>query len=169
MASCLSLNGISASVHTSRECPFKGIYAPLVGRLSLCFLLLLMLFSGLRRLLFGRFVRFSLLSSAYYAPAVAPAAAPVPASSSAIAPTAAPPAAPLTRPPIACLALSAAACCSAFFCSSVLAAGGGALGSIPVCCLPDAKHSFSSFSCWSALCWFFGYANRPMLLCGGSR
>src|SRR5580765_1251124 len=42
------------------------------------------------------------------------------------APSAAPLAAPFARPPLACLALSAAACCSAFFCSSVLAAGGGA-------------------------------------------
>src|SRR4029077_11922417 len=103
-------------------------------------------------------------------PAVAPAAAPLPASSSAIAPIAAPPAAPLaapfTRPPFACLALSAAACCSAFFCSSVLAAGGGACGSIPDCCLAEAKHSFSSFTCWSALCWFFGYAYKPTLLAG---
>src|SRR5215475_3465509 len=84
-------------------------------------------------------------------PAAAPAAAPLPASSSAIAPTAAPPAAPLaaplTRPPFACLTLSAAACCSALFCSSVLVAGGGACGSIPDCCLAEVKHSFSSFNC----------------------
>src|SRR5881394_3737716 len=103
-------------------------------------------------------------------PAAAPAPAPLPASSSAIAPIAAPPAAPLaaplTRPPFACLAFSAAACCSAFFCSSVLVAGGGAWGSIPDCCLAEAKHSFSSFSCWSALCWFFGYAYTPILLAG---
>lgn len=70
-------------------------------------MLLLLLRSGLCRLLLAALFACLCFAPPTIAPAVAPAAAPLPASSSATAPTAAPPAAPraapLTRPPLACL------------------------------------------------------------------
>lgn len=62
------LDGISASVHTRRESSFKCVYTLLVRGICLSFLLLLLLRSGLRSLLFGCFISSSLLCTTHHGP-----------------------------------------------------------------------------------------------------
>src|SRR5947207_14958592 len=64
----LSLNRVSASFHTRREGSLECVDTLLVRGLCLGFLLLLLLGSGLRRLLFGCFVSSPLLCSTRHRP-----------------------------------------------------------------------------------------------------
>ena len=62
------LNGVSARVHTRRERSLECVYALLVRGIGLSFLLLLLLGSGLRSLLFGCFISSSLSCATHHGP-----------------------------------------------------------------------------------------------------
>src|ERR1700751_3353645 len=64
----LSFNGICASFHACRECSLKFVDTLLICGLCLRFLLLLLLRSGLCRLLLGCFVGSSLLCAPHHSP-----------------------------------------------------------------------------------------------------